>query len=42
MAGELREFLASLPAGVGKAPVIPTLHVRITGRTAGSPMNLAA
>jgi integrase len=35
MAGELREFLASLPAGVGKAPLFPTLHGRITGRNGG-------
>jgi hypothetical protein len=35
MAGELRDFLASLPAGVGKVPLFPSLHGRITGRNGG-------
>jgi hypothetical protein len=35
MAGELRGFLASLPVGVGKAPLFPSLHGRITGRNGG-------
>jgi integrase len=35
MAGELRAFLAGLPAGVGNAPLFPALHGRITGRNGG-------
>lgn len=35
MAGELRDFLASLPTGVGKAPLFPTLFGRVTGRHGG-------
>jgi integrase len=35
IAGELRAFLASLPAAVGKAPLFPTLHGRITGSNGG-------
>jgi len=31
MAGELRDYLTSRPAGVGKAPLFPTLAGRITG-----------
>lgn len=35
MAGELRAFLASLPGAIGKVPLFPTLHGRITGRHGG-------
>ena len=35
MAGELREFLAILTAGVGKAPLFSTRCGRITGRDGG-------
>jgi integrase len=35
MAAELRGYLSTLPAGVGKRPVFPTLHGRITGSLGG-------
>ena len=35
MAAELREYLATQPAGVGKRPLFPALAGRITGREGG-------
>lgn len=35
MAAELRYCLSTLTAGVGKRPVFPTLHGRITGSLGG-------
>lgn len=35
MAAELRDYLSTLPAGVGKRPVFPSLHGRITGSLGG-------
>jgi integrase len=35
MAAELRDYLSTLPAGVGKRPVFPTLHGRVTGSLGG-------
>lgn len=35
LADELRDYLASLPPGVGKRPLFASLHGRITGRNGG-------